>query len=68
MAAVSPSLPEMLVEAERLSARHSEALGTRTLDILHVAAALVLGATQLLTFDDRQAGLARDVGLHVPAL
>lgn len=68
LAAVSPSLPEMLVEAERLSARHSEALGTRTLDILHIAAALVLGATELLTFDDRQAGLARAVGLHVAAL
>ena len=64
----SPPLPEMLVEAERLSALHSEALGTRTLDIVHVAAALVLGLTELLTFDGRQAALARAVGVDVPDL
>ena len=32
-----------MIEAERLSALFSEKFGTRSLDILHVAAALVLG-------------------------
>ena len=64
----SPPLTETLIEAERLSALHSETLGTRTLDILHVAGALVLGLTELLTFDNRQAALARAVSLSVPAL
>ena len=64
----TPPLAEMTTEAGRLSALHSETLGTRTLDILHVAAALVLGLTELLTFDARQAALARAVSLKVPTL
>jgi hypothetical protein len=60
--------PEMLMEAERLSAQHSEVLGTRSLDILHVAAASILGASEFLTFDLRQATLAKAAGLPVPVL
>jgi hypothetical protein len=58
----------MWIEAERLSALHSETLGTRSLDILHVAAALVLGSSEFLTFDARQAALAKAAGLKVPVL
>jgi len=68
LAVATPPLAEMMTEAERLSALHSETLGTRTLDILHVAAALVLGLTELLTFDARQAALARALSLNVPTL
>jgi predicted nucleic acid-binding protein len=57
-----------MTEAERLSALHSETLGTRSLDVLHVAAAIVLGLRELLTFDRRQAALARAAGLKAPAL
>ena len=64
----TPSHSGVMTEAERLSATHSESLGTRSLDILHVAAALVLGATEFLTFDPRQARLAKATGLRVPAL
>jgi len=67
LVAASPPLTEVMTEAERLSALHSQTLGTRTLDILHVAAALVLGFA-LLTFDTRQAALARAAGLKVPRL
>ena len=56
---------ELMVEAERLSATHSERLGTRSLDILHVAAALVLGCEVFHTFDARQAKLAKSAGLKV---
>ena len=52
-------------EAERLSASYSEQLGTRSLDITHVAAALVLGASEFLSFDRRQSRLAAKVGLRV---
>jgi len=66
--AAAPPLAEVMTEAERLSALHSETLGTRSLDVLHVAAALVLGLAQLLTFDSRQAALAKAARLKVPAL
>jgi len=65
---VSPSLADVTIEAERLSALHSAALGTRTLDILHVASALALGLPEFLTFDHRQLALAKAAGLRVPKL
>jgi hypothetical protein len=42
LAHAEASQMELVVESERLSATYSERLGTRSLDILHVAAALVL--------------------------
>ena len=66
LAVASPALADVVTEAERLSALHSEKLGTRSLDILHVASALVLGSASFLTFDRRQAALARASGLKVP--
>ncbi len=61
-----PPLSDLTIEAERLSGLHSETLGTRSLDILHVAAALVLGIPELLTFDRRQQALAKVAGLQAP--
>lgn len=68
LAHVDPPLNGLTTEAERLSALYSETLGTRSLDILHVAAALVLGATEFLAFDHRQQALARATGLQAPSL
>ncbi len=62
----SPSLDEVMTEGERLSALYSENLGTRSLDVLHVSAALVLGFGEMLTFDTRQIALARAAGLKAP--
>jgi predicted nucleic acid-binding protein len=59
---------ELAIEAERLSVLHSETLGTRSLDILHVAAALILGVSEFLTFDRRQHALALASGLRAPNL
>lgn len=58
----------VLIETERLSARHSEKLGTRSLDILHVAIALSLGCQRFLSFDTRQLKLAKAAGLAGPGL
>ena len=52
-------------EALRLSRSKSEREGHRVLDILHVAAALELGATEFLSFDQRQRTLALAEGLSV---
>jgi len=51
--------------ALRLAAKWTATLGTRTLDILHVAIALELGAVFFYTFDKRQARLARAERLKI---
>ena len=63
----APALDGITREAERLSASYSERLGTRSLDILHVASALVLGSSEFHTFDIRQGALAKAAGLKVVA-
>ena len=52
--------------AKRLAEVHTRRLGTRTLDILHVASALVLKADTFYTFDGNQEKLAKAEGLVVP--
>jgi predicted nucleic acid-binding protein len=54
---------EVYAEAEALSAAHTEKLGTRAFDVLHVAAAAALGAREFLTFDARQKSLAQKAGM-----
>ena len=52
-------------KADELSAGYAAILGCRTLDIIHVAAALVLRAKEFVTFDTRQGALAKQTGLRV---
>lgn len=52
--------------AERLSAQYTWTEGYRGFDVLHVATALHLGATEFLSFDDKQKDLAKAEGLMVP--
>ena len=54
-----------LNRAAGLSAKFTPKLGTRALDVLHVASALELGLRRFVTYDDRQALLARAAGLRV---
>ena len=54
-----------LTLAVELSNEYSAALGTRTLDVLHVASAKTLTCRILVTYDQRQATLARKIGLKV---
>ena len=52
-----------LNRAAELSRKHTPKLGTRSLDILHVACALELKSRFFLTFDLRQQQLAAAMGL-----
>ncbi len=52
-------------KAIELAERHSATLGTRSLDLMHVAAALILEADLFLSFDDRQRKAAEGEGLKV---
>jgi predicted nucleic acid-binding protein len=52
--------------ARVFSLKRTAAGGHRTLDVLHVATAVHLGAEEFLTFDARQRKLAAHAGLRVP--
>jgi predicted nucleic acid-binding protein len=56
---------ELHKKAGQLSDRHTLTFGTRSLDLLHVAAALVLEAKVFFSFDDRQRKAAASEGLKV---
>ena len=56
---------DVLRLAEELSKRHTIAGGHRSLDVLHVATALHLGAREFLTFDANQRKLAAAEKLKV---
>jgi len=60
------NLAGVIEEAKRLSATHTLNGGHRGFDMLHVAAALHLGAKDFLTFDANQKKLAEAEGLKVP--
>jgi predicted nucleic acid-binding protein len=55
---------ELLKKADLLSEKHAAAAGQRTIDLLHVAAALELSASLFLSFDVRQRRLVKAAGLE----
>ena len=59
------NLAVVLAEAKRLSGKYTLRGGYRSFDILHVAAALHLGAREFLTFDANQRKLAKAEGLKI---
>ena len=60
--------PTVFATALRLSLAHSRSLGTRTLDLLHIAAALAADSSEFVTADDRQGKAAVKAGLKVVRL
>jgi predicted nucleic acid-binding protein len=56
---------EVFVLARRLARRHTAKAGTRSLDILHVASAILLRPDIFYSFDERQRKLAAAEGLIV---
>jgi predicted nucleic acid-binding protein len=61
-AVTSPGWAGVFAKAESLATAHAANL-CRSLDTLHVALALELGATEFCTFDQRQAVMAKAAGL-----
>ena len=57
--------PNLFREAVKLAEQHTGAIGCRSLDILHCAAAKVLAATELISTDARQKKLATAMGLNL---
>ena len=55
----------IFIHAIDLSKKHSASIGSRSLDILHVASALSISADRYLTLDDRQTRLAALAGLKM---
>lgn len=62
---VAVDLDAVIVRATDLAVAHTERLGARAIDLLHVAGALALESEVFLTTDDRQAQLAKAEGLKV---
>ena len=60
--------PSICAEAERLSAAMAVSTGVRTIDLLHVAAALSQVSSGLVSLDHRQRAAARASGLEVVEL
>ena len=50
--------------AKRISLKYTAGIGSRSLDVLHVAVALAMRAEVLLSFDDNQRKLAKAAGLR----
>lgn len=59
-------LPEAALQhAMRIATQRTPLLGTRSIDVLHVAAAIAVKAETFFTFDRKQSKLAGAEGLHV---
>jgi predicted nucleic acid-binding protein len=65
---VALDMDTAIARAAKLSTAHTERLGARAIDLLHVASALTLESEQFLTTDIRQAQLAKAEGLKVTGL
>jgi len=58
-------LRKIFVRAAALAEKYSPHFGTRSLDLLHVAAALESGSTDFVSYDARQRKVAAGEGLRV---
>ena len=62
--ALSLDLNRVFADAARLSHEHTAKVLTRSLDLLHVAAAHLIGCSQFVSADDRQLAVAKASGLR----
>ena len=65
---VAAEMEAVISRAVQLSTRHTERIGARAIDVLHVAAALTLESELFLTTDGRQEDLAKAEGLKVASI
>ena len=61
---IVPISAATFASARRIARTHTRLLGTRALDVLHVASALTLRANSFCTFDKNQARLAAALALR----
>lgn len=59
---------DVFITASNLSEKHTKKIGSRFLDILHVASALVIEADRFFSADAKQARLASAAGIKVDEL
>lgn len=64
LVAIPLDFGEVFSRARELSEAHARRFLCRSLDVLHVSAAVLSGADRLVSADDRQLRLARAVGLR----
>jgi predicted nucleic acid-binding protein len=62
---VNPDWESVLRRTKMLSANHTATMGTRSLDILHVAIAKSLRSRTFCSFDKRQRTLAASLGMQL---
>lgn len=62
---IEPDWERVFQRSLGFSKAHSSSLRTRSFDILHVAAAVELGASEFWSFDKRQRLLAQEVGFRI---
>lgn len=60
---VTPDWSDVLLESIKISKRSSSVMGTRSLDIIHVASADILNCDTFMTNDKRQLDAADKIGL-----
>jgi len=66
---VMPDPEALYIQASRLADLYTADQGTRTLDLLHVACALMFESSDFLSLDRRQRAVASALGMNVlPAL
>lgn len=61
---VTPDWSDVLLESIKISKRSSSVIGTRSLDIIHVASADILNCDTFLTNDKRQLSAAHTIGIN----
>jgi predicted nucleic acid-binding protein len=57
---------DIFERAKRIARKRTSSLGTRSLDVLHVASALVMHVDEFYSFDRNQMKLAKTEGLKMP--
>lgn len=62
---VSLDMESALIDAQNIAMAHTEKIGARSIDILHVTCALALEAELFITCDSRQAEIGSAEGLRV---
>ncbi len=65
---INPDWSDVLLESFKISKRSSPVIGTRSLDIVHVATADILNCDTFLTSDKRQLAAAKRIGLKTISL